>query len=83
MTYELLYTPTAAADIGKLDPVSKKRLRKTLEKFQERPLYHARKMINSSLGDYRFRVSDHRVIFDLDGQRIIVLRVGHRREIYR
>jgi len=28
-------------------------------------------------------MGDYRVVFDLDGQKIVVLRVGHRREIYR
>ncbi len=40
-------------------------------------------MTDSSLGSYRFRVGDYRVIFDLEGEEIVVLRVGHRKEIYR
>ena len=43
----------------------------------------ASKLINSKIGGYRFRVSDHRVIFDLVGDDIVVLRVGHRGDIYR
>ncbi len=38
---------------------------------------------NSSLGSYRFRIGDFRVIFDIEKDEIVVLRVGHRREIYR
>lgn len=46
-------------------------------------LNHARKMVDPSLGSYRFRIGDYRVIFDIEGDEIIVLRVGHRKEIYR
>jgi mRNA interferase RelE/StbE len=35
------------------------------------------------LGEYRFRIGDYRVIFDIEGNEIVVLRVGHRREIYK
>jgi mRNA interferase RelE/StbE len=37
----------------------------------------------TDLGSYRFRIGDYRVIFDVEGANLIVLRVGHRREIYR
>ncbi|MBN2862947.1 MAG: type II toxin-antitoxin system RelE/ParE family toxin [Bacteroidales bacterium] len=30
-----------------------------------------------------FRIGDYRVIFDLVGEDIVVLRVGYRKEIYR
>jgi len=36
-----------------------------------------------ALGSWRFRVGDYRVVFDIEGKKIIVLRVGHRREVYR
>ncbi len=35
------------------------------------------------MGTYRFRVGNYRVIFDLDDEQIVILRVGHRRDIYR
>ncbi|MDZ4853875.1 MAG: type II toxin-antitoxin system RelE/ParE family toxin [Nitrospirota bacterium] len=37
----------------------------------------------SELGSYRFRIGDYRVVFDIEGDEIVVLRVGHRRDIYR
>ncbi|NUN98684.1 MAG: type II toxin-antitoxin system RelE/ParE family toxin [Candidatus Omnitrophica bacterium] len=47
------------------------------------PLKHARKLSNSSIGTYRYRIGNYRVIFDLADRDVVVLRVGHRREIYR
>jgi len=43
----------------------------------------AERLTNSRLGNYRFRIGDYRVIFDLEEYDISVLRVGHRKEIYR
>jgi len=29
------------------------------------------------------RLGDYRVIFDIEGEDIVILRVGHRRDVYR
>lgn len=47
------------------------------------PLQYARKMEGVSGKVYRFRIGEYRVIFDYLGTEILVLRVGHRKEIYR
>ena len=33
--------------------------------------------------EYRLRVGDYRVLFELEGSKIVVYRVRHRREVYR
>ncbi|MBW2067248.1 MAG: type II toxin-antitoxin system RelE/ParE family toxin, partial [Deltaproteobacteria bacterium] len=33
--------------------------------------------MDPALGTYRFRIGDYRVIFDIEGKDIVVLRVGH------
>jgi mRNA interferase RelE/StbE len=83
MAYRLIYTERAARDISKLDAVARKRLKKALERLREKPVESAVRLINPKIGEYRFRVGDHRVVFDLIGLDIVVLRVGHRRDIYR
>jgi len=44
---------------------------------------YAIRLTESKLGTYRFRIGDYRAIFDLEGNEIVVLRVGHRRDIYK
>jgi len=83
MVYQLSYTQRAGRDIRKLDPAIQKRIKKKLELYKLDPLQHAEKLSSSELGSYRFRIGDYRVIFDIDGEQIVILRVGHRREIYR
>jgi len=47
------------------------------------PLTFVDSLIDFEIGQYRFRVGDYRVIFDLEDKTIIVLTLGHRREIYK
>jgi mRNA interferase RelE/StbE len=81
--YTLIYTQRAERDIAGLDSRTKERIGKTLLRYKEDPLRYAEKLSDPVLGTYRFRIGNHRVIFDLEGNEIVVLRVGHRREIYR
>lgn len=83
MKYQLLYTKKAIKDIEKLDTVVKKRIKIALENLTRDPVTVSKRLVNSKIGNYRFRVGDWRIVFDLEGNNIIVLRVGHRREIYR
>jgi mRNA interferase RelE/StbE len=83
MIYRLVYTQRAIKDIQKLDPNIKFRIGKALLRFEADPLGHAKGLTNTNLGAYRFRIGDYRVIFDLEGKEIVVLRVGHRRDIYK
>lgn len=83
MNYKLTYTPRAERDIKKLDPATKNRIGKALLKLQENPLLYSDKLSDPSIGTYRFRIGDYRVIFDIEGIDIVVLRIGHRKEIYR
>jgi mRNA interferase RelE/StbE len=81
--YNLIYTQRAERDIAGLDSKTKERIGKTLLRYKEDPLRYAEKLSDPILGTYRFRIGGYRVIFDLEGNEIVVLRVGHRREIYR
>ena len=83
MKFELIYTKRAFKDIQNLDQHVKLRLKKSLELFSVSPFDHAEKLTNHSIGSYRFRVRDYRIIFDVGDERIIILHVGHRKEIYR
>lgn len=83
MSYKLLYTKTAFNDIQKLDVVVRKRIKKKLEEYIKNPNQFTKRLINSTIGSYRFRIGNYRVVFDIVGDNVIILRVGHRREIYK
>lgn len=83
MSYKLLYTKSAAKDIKKLDRVVKKKLKKKLEEFSKNPLLNVKRLTDFQLGGYRLRVGSYRVIFDLREKDIIILRIRHRKDVYK
>jgi len=83
MKYRLVYTHRVIKDIRKIEEKVKQKIGKTLKRYVEEPLKYASKLTDPALGTYRFRIGDYRVIFDIEDEEIVVLRVGHRRDIYR
>ena len=47
------------------------------------PLAFAEKLTDHNSGEWRFRVGEYRLIFDVRNNNIIVLKIGHRKEIYK
>ena len=83
MKYELVYTHRAVKDIDKLDPKIKTRIGEALIRHKDNLVSQSTKLTDPRIGTYRFRVGDYRVIFDVKGSEIVIIRVGHRREIYK
>ena len=81
--FNLVYTQRAIRDVRKLEAGIKLRIGKALLRFQKDPMKYAEKIADPKLGSYRFRIGDYRVIFDQEGKDIVILRIGHRRDIYR
>lgn len=83
MKYKILYTARAERDLTGLDPALQRRIGNKLMSMSSNPLYYAEHLTDPAIGTYRFRVGDYRIIFDIDRTSMIILRIGHRREIYR
>lgn len=85
MAYEYVFTRVAAKDIQKLDTAIQKRLKQKMLYFiaQPDPLSLSKRLVGDKAGTYRWRIGDYRVVFDIDGNKIIILQVQHRRDVYR
>ena len=83
MIYKIIFTNRAIKDLSKIDDSTKDRIGKKLKEFSIDPLSHARKLSDPVIGQYRFRVGVYRIVFDIEDETIIVLRVGHRKKIYK
>jgi len=83
--YSYEFKPQAIRDLKKLPKDIQIRIIKKLDYFvsAEDPLVFADHLINYDLGSYRFRVGDYRIIFDVVDEVLIILTLGHRKEIYR
>ncbi len=84
--YQVEFKPTAVKDLKKLPTVVRKRIATKLDYYRKRPdpLAYATKLSGFTRGgNYRFCVGQYRIVFDVAGNKIIVLYVEHRREVYR
>lgn len=85
MSFTLKYSKTAAKEISKLDTIVKTKIRKGIEtKLLKDPIGNSTKLRNFKIeGVRRFRIGNYRVIFIINKEAIEILKVGHRREIYK
>ena len=81
--YKVAFTQKALKDWENVDKNMQIRIAEKLKEYAEEPLRYAIKLTDSKIGTYRFRVGDYRIIFDIDDDHIIILRIGRRRSIYK
>jgi mRNA interferase RelE/StbE len=81
--YEIILTNQAIKDLKSIQTAAKPRIASKLQQYARDPKQYARKLINSRLGDYRCRMGEYRVIFDIEDHQLIILRIGLRKDIYR
>lgn len=83
MRFKYTYTQRSLKDITKLDRVVKKQVAKKLSGYLSDPIKHSKLLKEYRFGKRRFRIGSYRVVFDIEGDEIVILRIGHRREIYK
>lgn len=83
MTYRIVLTRRAVKDLEKLGEKEKKRILLKIKELEENPTSKSRKLTDSKIGSYRQKIGDYRAIFDINKKEIIILRIGHRKTIYK
>jgi mRNA interferase RelE/StbE len=83
MVYEIFFSKTAEKQLKKLDRKIQERIVEVLERVRIKPERYVIKLIGDK--GYKLRVGDYRVILDIDATRhkIFVLKIGHRKNIYK
>lgn len=83
--YSYVFKPQAVKDLKRLPKSTQVRIFKKLDFYvsKDNPLSFADRLINFEIGSFRFRVGDYRIIFDFEDDTIIILTLGHRKEIYK
>jgi mRNA interferase RelE/StbE len=82
MKFEIFWDEGALKDLEKLELLLRKRIVRKIEALAENFTFHEIKKLQNTEG-YRMRVGDYRVIFLLRSDRLIVLKVIHRKNIYK
>jgi mRNA interferase RelE/StbE len=81
--YKTVITERALKDLKQIDIEQKQRILVKIKEYSTDPYYYSDKLVNPIIGTYRFRIGDYRAIFDFEDETIIVLRIGHRKDIYK
>jgi len=84
MTYQIRLAPPAARQLRKCDPQVRRRIQAALELLAAEPRPPAALRLVGGSGEWRVRTGDYRIAYEIEDDRLLmlVLRVGHRREIY-
>ncbi len=84
MKYELKIKKDAEKDILALPKADRKKIVEKIYKLSTEPRPHGAEKLKGEEG-YRIRQGDYRVIYLLDdhAHKIQIMKVGHRREVYR
>lgn len=84
MLFEPKYHPEVARDISGLPQNIKLRIRKAIEdRLILDPVRFGEPLRRSLSGFRKLRVGDYRVIYQVQEQTVIILKIGHRRDVYK
>ncbi|MDT0264282.1 type II toxin-antitoxin system RelE family toxin [Jatrophihabitans lederbergiae] len=85
MTYRITIAPAAARQLRKFDPQVRRRIQAALELLSSNPRPPAATQLVGGAGEWRVRTGDYRIVYEIKDEELVVLvlRVGHRREIYK
>ena len=87
MIYHVEFTKDALKQLKKMDKANAALIlgwiRKNLENC-ENPRIHGKALTSDRSGQWRYRVGDYRIIAEISDEKVIilVLNIGHRRDIY-
>lgn len=78
-------TKRAGKDLNKLSAQVRTRIGKKLKFYLESdsPINFAERLSEPADARYRFRIGEYRVLFDVDKDVMVILRVQHRSEVYK
>lgn len=88
MIYKLRYEEKAVRQIRKLDPATGKLIKSWIEKNllnTDNPRQHGKGLTGNLSQYWRYRVGDYRILAEINDTEIVIIivEVGHRKEIYR
>jgi len=83
MTYGIIFSDRALKQLKKLEKNVQERIISTLERIKIRPQAHVTKLVGDP--GYRLWVGHYRVILDIDEGNLVILviKIGHRKKIYK
>lgn len=87
MRYKVVFAKKAEKDLKKLDNSIKSKIRLWIRNNLEgceNPRIHGKALVANHSGLWRYRIGDYRIIAEIQDEQLVILllQVGHRRDIY-
>jgi mRNA interferase RelE/StbE len=85
MAYEVFISPAARRDLKHIRGPIRRRIGDAIDGLVEEPRPPGHTKLAGEDHLYRIRVGDYRIVYQIEDDRLVVLvvRVGHRKDIYR
>lgn len=83
MAYKIVYKKSVARDLKKISKAEVSRILDQIEQDLSTKADTHPVLKGHFKGLRRYRSSDHRVIYAILGEDVLVLRIGHRKDIYK
>lgn len=81
MDYQIEFKPRAVKDLKTLSSALQRRIVAKIEALQQNLTGDVKKLTDHT-PEYRLRVGDYRVLFELERSSVVVYRVLHRKDAY-
>ena len=84
-TYQVEFTRAADRDIRRLERNVLRRIKQKTQALADDPRPAGVVKLQGGEKTYRVRVGDYRILYEIhdDVSRVLIVKVGHRREVYR
>ena len=85
MAYAVQILPSAQRQLAKLDPPLRKRIAAAIDGLADNPRPSGGKKLQGAGNVWRIRVGDYRILYEIHDRQllVVVIEIGHRREVYR
>jgi len=82
MTYEILFSDKSLKQLKKMERHVQERIIAAMERVRIKPEKYVTKLVGDP--GYKLRIGDYRIIMDIDSEnlQILILKIGHRKNIY-
>ncbi|MGH2429909.1 MAG: type II toxin-antitoxin system RelE family toxin [Candidatus Limnocylindria bacterium] len=83
--YAIELVPSAARELADFDQATKRRVARRIDQLAEEPRGAGSLKLRGADDVWRARVGDYRLLYRIEDDRLLVLviKIGHRRDVYR
>jgi mRNA interferase RelE/StbE len=83
LAFKIIYKASVEKDLKKMDRAEAKRILNSIERDLSKDPDKGIPLKGTYQGLYRFRTGDYRVIYAKTVDGVLVLRIGHRKDVYK